>query len=33
MFVTIVLSCFPLCVIDIDVDVPHDRAVMFSSVF
>ena len=32
MFLMIVLSCFRLCVLDIDVGVPHDRAVMFSSV-
>ena len=32
MFLMIVMSCFPLCVLDIDVGVPHDRAVMFSSV-
>ena len=28
----IVLSCFALCGLDIDVNVPRDRAVMFSSV-
>ena len=32
MFIMIVLLCFPLCVLDMDVTVPHDRAVMFSSV-
>ena len=28
MFFIIILSCFPMCVLNIDVDVPHDRAVM-----
>ena len=32
MFLMIVLSCFRLGVLDMDVDVPHDRAVVFSSV-
>ena len=32
MFLMIVLSCFRLCVLDMDADVPHDRAVMFSYV-
>ena len=27
----IVLSCFPLCFLDIYVTIPHDRAVMISS--
>ena len=31
MFLMIVLSCFPKCVLDMDVNGPHDRAVMFSS--
>ena len=31
MFLVIVISCFRLCVLDMDVNVPHDRAVMFSS--
>ena len=31
MFLMIVQSCFSLCVLDMDVDVPHVRAVMFSS--
>ena len=30
MFLMIVLSCFPLCVLDTDVNVPHDRADTFS---
>ena len=25
-FLMIVLSCFPLCVLDMDVDVPRDRS-------
>ena len=32
MFLMIVLSCFPMGVLDIDVNGPHDRAVMVSSV-
>ena len=32
MFLVIVISCFRLCVLDMYVNVPHDRAVMFSSV-
>ena len=31
MFLMIVQSCISLCIMDIDVDVPHDRSVMFSS--
>ena len=30
MFLMIVLSCFRLCVLDMDVDVHHVRAVTFS---
>ena len=33
MFLIIVQSCFSLCVLDMDVDVPYDRPIMFSSVF
>ena len=29
MVLMIVLSCFRLCVLDMDVNVPHDRAVMY----
>ena len=32
MFLVIVISCFRICVLDMDVNVPHDRAVMFPSV-
>ena len=32
MFLMIVHSCFSLCVLDMDVNVPHDRSIMFSSV-
>ena len=31
MFLMIVQSCISLCILDMDVDVPHDRSVMFSS--
>ena len=31
MFLMIVQSCFSLCFLDMDVGVPHDRAVMFLS--
>ena len=33
MFFMIVLSNFPMCVLDMDVNGPHDRAVMVSSVY
>ena len=29
MFLMILLSCFTLCVLDMDVNVTHYRAVMF----
>ena len=32
MFLMIVLSCFSLCFLDVDVDVPRDPSVMYSSV-
>ena len=31
MFLMIVLSCFPLCVLDMDFNVPRDRDLMLSS--